>query len=146
MIIYLIFFAIFGGINLFGTEINIIIVLVALGSSCLITLIGIGIFMRLRDRLISFLGSEDNFPSETLAERIVLGIWIAAICFFSIAVFYGFILIYQYLIFPIYGQAVGIIIIFIILAIIIICFILQVFLVIMSRYTKKVVRGVLADK
>ena len=61
---------------------NILIVLITLGSSCLITLIGIGFFMRVREKILNFLGSEENFPSETLAEKIVLAIWIAVICFF----------------------------------------------------------------
>jgi len=142
-IIYLIFFGLFGGVNLFGTELNVLLVLIALGISCLVTLLGIGVFMRVRDKFINYLGSETNFPSESLAEKIVLAIWVAAICFFSAAVFYGFLLIYQYQIFPIYGQAIGVIIIFIILGIMIICVILQVFLVIMAKFTKRVVHEIL---
>lgn len=143
LIIYLIFFGIFGGTSLFGTETNILLVLITLGISCLITLVGISFFMRARDRFLNYLGSADDFPSETLAEKIVLAIWIAAICFFGAATFYGFFLIYQFQIFPVYGQAIGMIVIFIILGIIIICAILQVFLIIMAKFTKRVVSEVL---
>jgi len=143
LIIYLIFFGIFGGPSLFGTETNIFLVLITLGIACLITLLGISFFMRGRDRFLNYLGSADNFPTETLAEKVVLALWIAALCFFGAATFYGFFLIYQFQIFPVYGQAIGIIIVFIIIGIIIVCAILQVFLIIMAKFTKKIVSEVL---
>ncbi len=143
--IYLLFFVFFGGAKLFGTETNILLVLISLGSSCLITLVGIGFFIRIRKRFGKLLGSEKDFPSETLAEKIVLGIWIAAICFFSAAVYYGLFLIYQYGVFPVYGGAIGIFIVFIVLGILIICLILQGLLFIMAKFTKNVVHEVLSD-
>ncbi len=144
-LIYLVFFMFFGGVNLFGTELNVFLVLITLGISCLITLLGIGVFMRVRDKLVKFIGLENNFPIDTLAEKIVLTIWAAAVCFFSAAVFYGFFLIYKNSIIPVYGAAFGILVIFIMLGSIIICALLQLFLIIMAKYTTKVIREVLAD-
>ncbi len=143
--IYAVFFGIFGGINLFGTEMNIILVLIALGCSCLLTLVGIGFFMRGKNKFNKFIGSESDFPTGTLAEKIVLAIWIAAIIFFSAAVFYGIYLIYLYNVFNIYGQTIGIMIIFMLLGIIIVCSILQLFLIITAKLTKRVVSEVLQD-
>ena len=143
--IYLLFFIFLGGAKLFGTETNILLVLISLGISCLITLVGIGFFMRIRKRFSKLLGSEKNFPSETLAEKFVLGIWIAAICFFSAAVYYGLYLIYQYGVYPVYGNAIGIFIVFIILGLLIICLILQGLLFIIAKFTKKVIHEILSD-
>ena len=69
--------------------VNILTVLIILDTSCLIILIGIGLFIRVHDKFVNYLGSEDNFPSEIITQKIFLGIWIAAICFFSSTVCYG---------------------------------------------------------
>ncbi len=146
LLIYLLFFLFFGGINLFGTEMNILLVLIALGVSCLVTLLGIGVFMRVRAKFLKRVGTEDEFPIKTFAEKIVLTVWIAAIFFFGSAVFYGFYLIYHFQVFPIYGRAIGLIILLIIIALIITCAILQLFLLIMAKFTKKIVRQILPDQ
>ena len=92
---------------------------------------------------MDYLGSEDDFPSETLAEKIVLIIWIAAIGFLSAAVFYALFIVYQSIIIPIFGQSLYIFFVFIIVGIIILCLILQGILIIMAKFTKKVVSEVL---
>lgn len=143
ILFYLLTTALFAGLNLLSPEIGLLIILIGLGCSCLITLIGIGLFMRIRDKFVDYLGSEEDFPSATLAEKIVLIIWIAAIGFFSAAVFYGVYLIYQYVVIPIFGQSIYIFFIFIDIGILVLCLILQIILIIMAKFTKKVVHEVL---
>jgi len=101
--------------------------------------------MRSQNIFIKFIGSEQNYPSETLAEKSVLAIWIAAIVFFSAAIYYGFFLVYQYNVFPVFGNAIGILIVFLILGLVVICLILQGFLFIIARLTKRVVKEVLPE-
>jgi len=145
LLIYLIFFVILLNIAVLSTELEILFTLIALGSTCLVLLIGIGFFMRARNRFLGLLGPEEDLPSATTAQRIVLILWIAAIFFFSTAVYYGMFLIYANFIFPSIGAVISIIFIFILLGLMIICFILQFFLVIMAKFTGKVVKEVLDE-
>jgi len=145
LLVYIIFLVILGVLNIAVREIENLLLLVSLGVSCLITLVGIGFFMRVRNKFIGFLGSEEEFPSKTTAQKIVLIIWILAILFFGAAVYYGLFLVFSWYIYPSYGRALPIILIFIILGVIIICLILQVFLVIMAKFTKTIVSEVLDE-
>jgi len=143
LLIYLIFFMILLNIAALSTELEILFTLIALGCTCLILLIGIGFFMRVRNRILGLLGPEEDLPSATTSQRIVLIIWVAAIIFFSAAVYYGMFLIYAGFIFPIIGAVFSIIFIFILLGLMIICFILQFFLVIMAKFSGRIVKEVL---
>ena len=145
LLVYILFLLILGYLNIAIAEIEILLLLISLGVSCLITLIGVGFFMRLRNKFIGFLGSEEEFPSKTTAQKVVLVIWILAILFFGAAVFYGLFLVFQWYIYPSFGQAIPLILIFIILGVIIICLILQGFLIIMAKYTRTVVTEVLDE-
>ncbi len=120
--------------------------MISLGISCLITLVGIGFFMRVRNRFIGFLGSEEEFPSQTTAEKIVLVIWILAILFFGSAVYYGLFLVFEWYIYPRFGDLTSMIVLFLGLGVIIICLILQGFLVVMAKFTHKIVKEVLDEK
>lgn len=143
LLIYLIFFIILLNIAALSTELEILFTLIALGCTCLILLIGIGFFMRVRNRLLGLLGPEEELPSATTSQRIVLIIWVAAIIFFSAAVYYSMFLIYAGFIFPIIGAVFSVIFIFILLGLMIICFILQFFLVIMAKFSGRIVKEVL---
>lgn len=145
LLIYFIFLAILINLNLLIFEMETLFTLIALGASCLITLLGIGFFMRLRNKLLDYLGSEEEFPVKTSAQMAVLIIWILAILFFGAAVYYSLFLIFQWYIYPVYAQTLPIFFIFIILGIIIICFILQLFLVIMAKFTRTIVKEVLDE-
>ena len=143
IVIYLLFLAILININLLIPELEILFVLIALGCACIVLLIGIGFFMHARDRFMGILGKEEDFPSKTTAQRVVLTIWILAILFFSAAVYYGLYLVNIFYIFPSVGQSFRVIIIIILFGVIIICVILQFFLVILAKYTRRVVEEVL---
>ena len=143
LLIYLIFFIILLNIAALSTELEILFTLIALGCTCLILLIGIGFFMRVRNRLLGLLGPEEELPSATTSQRIVLIIWVAAIIFFSAAVYYSMFLLYAGFIFPIIGAVFSVIFIFILLGLMIICFILQFFLVIMAKFSGRIVKEVL---
>ena len=143
LLIYLIFFVILLNIAALSTELEILFTLIALGCTCLILLIGIGFFMRVRNRILGLLGPEEDLPSATTSQRIVLIIWVAAIIFFSAAVYYSMFLLYAGFIFPIIGAVFSIIFIFILLGLMIICFILQFFLVIMAKFSGRIVKEVL---
>ena len=145
LLIYLIFFVILLNIAALSTELEILFTLIALGCTCLILLIGIGFFMRVRNRLLGLLGPEEELPSATTSQRIVLIIWVAAIIFFSAAVYYSMFLLYAGFIFPIIGAVFSVIFIFILLGLMIICFILQFFLVIMAKFTGRIVQEVLDE-
>jgi len=145
LLIYLIFFVILLNIAVLTTEMEILFTLIALGCTCIILLMGIGFFMRVRNRFLEILGPEEELPSKTSAQRIVLIIWIAAIFFFSAAVYYGMFLIYANFIFPVIGAIFAVIFILILLGLMIICFILQFFLVIMAKFTGKIVTEVLDE-
>jgi hypothetical protein len=145
LLVYILFLLILGYLNIAIAELEILLLLVSLGVSCLITLVGISFFMRARNKFIGFLGSEEDFPSKTVAQKLVLVIWILAILFFGSAVFYGLYLVFQWYIFPFYGEAIPLILIFIILGVIIICIILQGFLIIMAKYTRTIVSEVLDE-
>jgi len=99
--------------------------------------------MRVRNRFLGLLGPEEELPSATTSQRIVLIIWIAAIIFFSAAVYYSMFLLYAGFIFPIIGAVFSVIFIFILLGLMIICFILQFFLVIMAKFSGRIVKEVL---
>jgi len=143
LLIYLIFFMILLNIAALSTELEILFTLIALGCTCLILLIGIGFFMRVRNRILGLLGPEEDLPSATTSQRIVLIIWVAAIIFFSAAVYYSMFLLYAGFIFPIIGAVFSVIFIFILLGLMIICFILQFFLVIMAKFSGRIVKEVL---
>ena len=145
LMIYLIFFIILLNIAVLSTEMEILFTLIALGCTCLILLIGIGFFMRVRNRFLDLIGGEEELPSTTTAQRVVLIIWIAAIFFFSAAVYYSMFLIYANFIFPSIGAVISVIFIFILLGLMIICFILQFFLVIMAKFTGRIVKEVLDE-
>jgi hypothetical protein len=136
LLVYILFLLILGYLNIAIAELEILLLLVSLGVSC---------FMRARNKFIGFLGSEEDFPSKTVAQKLVLVIWILAILFFGSAVFYGLYLVFQWYIFPFYGEAIPLILIFIILGVIIICIILQGFLIIMAKYTRTIVSEVLDE-
>jgi hypothetical protein len=146
LLVYILFLLILGYLQIAIAELEILLLLVSLGVSCLITLIGIGFFMRARNQFIGFLGSEEEFPSQTAAQKIVLVIWILAILFFGAAVYYGLYLVFQWYIYPSYGETIPLILIFIILGVIIICLILQGFLVIMAKFTRTIVTEVLDEE
>ena len=145
LLIYLIFFVILLNIAVLTTEMEILFTLIALGSTCLILLIGIGFFMRIRGRFLAILGAEEELPSKTTAQKIVFILWIAAIFFFTAAVYYSLYLIYILYIYPIIGAVISIIFMLILLGLMIICFILQFFLVIMAKFTGRVVKEVLDE-
>ena len=133
-------------LNITIKEIENLLLLISLGVSCLITLVGIGFFMRVRNKFMGFLGSEEEFPAKNTAQIIVLVIWILAILFFVSAVYYSLFLVFQWYIYPSYGQTIPIFFIFIMLGIIIICFILQLFSVITVKFTRTVVKEVLDEE
>ena len=145
LLIYILFLIILSVLNITIREIENLFLLISLGASCLITLIGIGFFKRVRNKFLGFLGSEEEFPSKTTAQIIVLVIWILAIFFFVTAVYYSLFLVFQWYIYPSYGQTIPIFFIFIMLGIIIICFILQLFLVITAKFTLTIVKEVLDE-
>ncbi|MFX1256674.1 MAG: hypothetical protein ACFFAN_02360 [Promethearchaeota archaeon] len=146
LLIYLIFFVILLNIAVLTTELEILFTLIALGGTCLILLVGIGFFMRIRNRFLKLLGTEEELPSATISQRIVLIIWIAAIIFFSSAVYYSLYLVYINFISPSIGAAFSILFILIFLGLMIICFVLQFFLVVMAKYTGKVLKQVLEEE
>ncbi|MFX1273562.1 MAG: hypothetical protein ACFFBP_18355 [Promethearchaeota archaeon] len=143
LIFYILSIVLLVSLNLFSSEIIVLTVLIALGCSCLVTLVGIGLFMRIRDKFVDYLGTEEDFPSETLAEKVVLILWITAIGFFSAAIFYALFLFYQFVIIPTFGQSLFILFICILIGILVLCLILQGILIIMARLTKTVVKEVL---
>ena len=145
LLVYILFLIILGVLNITIREIENLLLLISLGVSCLITLVGIGFFMRVRNIFIGFLGSEEEFPAKTTAQIIVLVIWILAIFFFVSAVYYSLFLVFQWYIYPSYGRTIPIFFIFIILLIIIVCLILQVFLVITAKFTRTIVKEVLDE-
>ena len=145
LLIYLIFFVIILNIAVLSTEMEILFTLIALGCTCLVLLIGIGFFMRVRNRFLGILGAEEELPTKTTAQKIVIIIWIAAIFFFSTAVYYSLFLIYINFIFPVIGAVFSVIFILILLGLMIICFILQFFLVIMAKFSGRVVKEVLDE-
>jgi hypothetical protein len=76
----------------------------------------------------------------------VLVIWVAAILFFGAAVYYGLYLIYALFIVNPFGPNFGVLMYFIFIGLIIICFILQIFLVITAKYTRHIVKQVLKEE
>ncbi|NHI91296.1 MAG: hypothetical protein EAX96_02250 [Candidatus Lokiarchaeota archaeon] len=138
-----IFFGILVATQMINTALSIIFIFVSLGTSCLIILLGIGIFIRIRDKFLSYLGEEERFRVSSLIEKIVLGLWIAALIFFGIAVFYSISLIYLFFVFSSVGFIFTIFFIFILVGIILVCLILQLFIIIMVRFTKSIVSRVL---
>lgn len=141
----MLFLLILGYLNIKIAEIESLLLLISLGSSCLIGLVGIGFFMRLRNKFIGFLGSEEEFPSKTTTQKVVLIIWLLAILFFEAAMYNGLFLVFHWYIYPGFGQTIPIILIFIVLGVIIICLILQCFLIIMAKFTRTIVTELLDE-
>jgi len=143
LVIYLIFYAILLTMNILTAELETFFTLIALGGSLLIVLVAIGFFMRVRDRFLGFLGAEEDFPSGTVTEKVVLIIWIAAIIIFGAAMYYALYLIYEHFLANLIGSTFSYLMMFLFIGIIIVCFVLQVFVFIMTKYTRRVVKQVL---
>jgi len=149
--IYLIFWGILHWLNIIDIRIIILLVIVGAGITCVVLLLGIGFFTRARDKFMAILGKEEEFPSKTTAQKVVLLIWFLMVVCFTAAIFYAMYLFFQYypvesVTNPIFLPIWKLYVIIVLICVIIICLVLQLFLIILAKYTRRIIEKVLVKK
>ncbi len=145
LLIVLAFYGILNVVTTISIQIEVFLILVALGSAGLIMLLGINFFMRVRDKFLGVFGKEEEFLANTPSEKVVISIWLLSLIFFGSAIYYGLFLVFDIYIFPEVTEFLTWLIVFIVSGIVIVCFILQIMLLLMGKFTRKVVKQVLRE-